>query len=153
MDTEPPRVIFYSKAVRDLHWALASPHLLTPAAGVPVASDGWCRQLCQESLSWLRELDAQPGPLEEWLQRQRNVRRLGFYFAALLEFWAADVLVQQQIHAGVDGEVAGQLKLAFARRSVEKEARSWAVPRDAVEVVHWESHVKFFAWRGDGANF
>ncbi len=45
---------------------------------------------------------------------------------------AADVLVQQQIHAGVDGEVAGQLKLAFARRSVEKEARSWAVPRDAV---------------------
>ena len=59
----------------------------TPAAGVPVASDGWCRQLCQESLSWLRELDAQPGPLEEWLQRQRNVRRLGFYFAALLEFW------------------------------------------------------------------
>ena len=87
MDTEPPRVIFYSKAVRDLHWALASPHLLTPAAGVPVASDGWCRQLCQESLSWLRELDAQPGPLEEWLQGQRNVRRLGFYFAALLEFW------------------------------------------------------------------
>ena len=23
---------------------------------------------------------------------------------------------------------------------------------DQVEVVHWESHVKFFAWRGDGAN-
>ena len=78
---------------------------------------------------------------------------------------AADVLVQQQVHAGVDGEVAGQLKLVFARRSVEKDARSWAVPRDSceetlvhsrrcdqVEVVHWESHVKFFAWRGDGAN-
>jgi len=128
------------------------PALGSRVATPPDASGGWCRHLCQESLSWLRELDAQPGPLEEWLQRQRNVRRLGFYFAALLEFWvrrcpalgstAADVLVQQQIHAGVDGEVAGQLKLAFARRSVEKE----------VEVVHWESHVKFFAWRGDGAN-
>ena len=73
----PP--LFYSKAVRDLHWAISSPGLLTPAAGVPVVSDEWCHRLSKASISWLRELDADPGRLEEWLQRQRNVRRLGFY--------------------------------------------------------------------------
>ena len=140
--------IFFSKAVRDLHWAIASPHLLTEAAGVSMPSDEWCGQLCEASMAWLCELDEHPYELEEWLRMQRNVRRLGFYFASLLEFWVRNcpalqsgsglVLVQQQIHAGVDGEVAGQLKLVFTRCTSNCQP--------APEVVHWESHVKFFAW-------
>lgn len=143
-------VLFLSKAVRDLHWVLASPHLLTHQAGVPCCDDAWCAAIVAESLPWLLGLDADPTPLEDWLCRQRNVRRLGFYYAALLEFWVRHcparalstptraVLVQQQIHAGLAGEVAGQLKLVFTRRAVSEAAQE--------EVVHWESHVKFFAW-------
>ena len=139
--------VFLSKAVRDLHWVLASPHLLTPLAGVPCCDDAWCAQIVAQSLPWLRTLDAEPKPLEQWLRLQHNVRRLGFYYAALLEYWVrycpvlslgGPVLVGEQIHAGIDGPVAGQLKLVFKRRAISIPSHD--------ECVHWESHVKFFAW-------
>ena len=63
----------------------------------------------------VRALDADPTPLEAWLRVQRNVRRLGFYFAALLEYWIREcpvlasgdrtILTQQQVHAGIDGRL------------------------------------------------
>lgn len=134
------------------------------------------------------------------LSEQRNVRRLGFYFASLLEYWVrfcpllaekseggkkgqpgaeegeegdragkaergadsesgdggeraekteegeggergaivsggeAQVLTKVQIHAGLGGEVAGQLKCVFQRRRAE------------AKLEHWESHVKYFAF-------
>ena len=90
-------------------------------------SDAWCASIVQKSLPWLRDLDLSPGPLEAWLRTQRNVRRLGFYFAALLEYWVrhcpymtkegSQILTQQQVHAGIDGHCAGQLKLVFERES------------------------------------
>ena len=91
-------------------------------------------------MRWLQSLDENPAPLHDWLRSQRNVRRLGFYFAALLEYWIRfcpflgnpTVLAGQQVHAGIDGQCAGQLKLVFER--------------DETELVHWESHVKFFAF-------
>ena len=146
--------LFYSKAVRDLAWTFSSPDLLSADAGVPVCSPSWCRRAYERSLPWLLALDADPTPLEDWLQRQHNVRRLGFYHAALLEFWVrfspavgSDVcgvggrtlLRNVQVHAGRDGEVAGQLKMVFARRAEAGHA----------EVVHWESHVKYFAFCPD----
>ena len=154
---------FVNKAVRDLHWALASPHVLS-ADAVPVVSESWCENVVARSLPWLQQLDADPTPLESWLRSQRNVRRLGFYFAALLEFWVrhspalsltssstpADhgmelrqVLAQQQIHAGIDGQCAGQLKLVFERIAGKDDTRT--------EFAHWESHVKFFAFCGGEA--
>lgn len=144
--------LFLNKTVRDLHWVMFSPHLLTPHAGIRCLSDAWCLQLCQASLQWLSDLDAEPSQLHVFLRAQRNVRRLGFYFAALLEFWMrfcpalaphdADqrriVLTQQQVHAGIGGQCAGQLKLVFERHV---DASS-----PATQLVHLESHVKFFAW-------
>lgn len=117
---------------------------------MPVLTDEWCKNLCEQAHDWLQSLDAQPEPLEAWLRSQRNVRRLGFYFAALLEFWVrkcpvlasdttGNVLTQQQVHAGIDGQCAGQLKLVFER----------ATASGARELAHWESHVKFFAWCPD----
>ena len=154
-------LLFRSKAVRDLHWALDSPHLLTIDAGVPICTDEWCAQIIGRAMPWLQSLDDAPEQLEQWLLMQRNVRRLGFYYAALLEFWVrfcpvfdtgapnASVLKEQQIHAGVDGQVAGALKLVFERRA-HAHGSGGAV---GTEIVHWESHVKYFAWvpqRGDG---
>ena len=195
--------IFVTKVIRDLHWALASPHVLSSSA-CAVVDDQWCAELVAKSLPWLRDLDADPTPVENWLRAQRNVRRLGFYFAALLEFWVRhcpllalhsgsagtdsatsdsagtvsagagakqlpvrQVLAQQQIHAGIDGQCAGQLKLVFERSCTRPKSRlpssegavadaadaaDAAEPADAAlatEFAHWESHVKFFAHCGE----
>jgi prolyl-tRNA editing enzyme YbaK/EbsC (Cys-tRNA(Pro) deacylase) len=150
--------LFINKTVRDLHWVMFSPHLLTPHAGIRCLSDEWCLRLCEQSLPWLHELDADPSQLHVFLRAQRNVRRLGFYFAALLEFWMrmcpalapphADhkrtVLTQQQVHAGIGGQCAGQLKLVFERFLDSSPPTT--------QLVHLESHVKFFAWTPPSPN-
>ena len=139
--------LFLNKTIRDLHWVMFSPHLLTPHAGVRCLSDAWCLRLCEASLPWLHDLDADPSQLLGFLRAQRNVRRLGFYFAALLEFWIRfcpalapqeahkkrTVLTQQQVHAGIGGQCAGQLKLVF-ERLVDSSSL-------ATQLVHLESHV------------
>ena len=113
-------MIFRRKAVRDLHWVMASSHLLAdPVDGhatLPTLSDRLCAAIVDASLPWLRELERFPEELERWLSRQRNVRRLGFYFASLLEYWVrfcpllaepgAPVLTQQQVHLGLSGGVS-----------------------------------------------
>jgi prolyl-tRNA editing enzyme YbaK/EbsC (Cys-tRNA(Pro) deacylase) len=140
---------FDNKTVRDLHWVMLSPHLLTRAANVRCLSDAWCVQLRESSLHWLAALDLDPSHLHSFLRSQRNVRRLGFYFAALLEYWIRHcpspqlvgdstvrvVLTQQQVHAGIAGQCAGQLKLVFER-----------IVDGCAEILHLESHIKFFAW-------
>lgn len=144
----PASTVLWSKAVRDLRWALSSPHLLSPCcAAVGALPDEWCRTLVEASYDWLCTLDAEPKPLEDWLLCQPNCRRLGLYYACLLEYWvrfcpalqsAETVLTQQQVHAGLAGAVAGQLKLVFHARGA---------------IRHWESHVKYFVYvpRGDSA--
>ena len=140
---------FTHKIVRDLHWVLTSPHLLAPNAIVPTLPDEQAARIAARSHSWLAALDADPSPLLEFLQSQRNVRRLGFYFASLLEFWVRaspaigvtdaerQLLVQQQVHEGLGGAVLGELKCVFAPSSAD--------------VRHWESHIKFFAFAGTPA--
>ena len=135
--------------MRDLHWVLTSPHLLAPNAIVPTLPDEQAARIAARSHSWLAALDADPSPLLEFLQSQRNVRRLGFYFASLLEFWVRaspaigvtdaerQLLVQQQVHEGLGGAVLGELKCVFAPSSAD--------------VRHWESHIKFFAFAGTPA--
>ena len=66
--------------MRDLHWVLTSPHLLAPNTIVPTLPDEQAARIAARSHSWLAALDADPSPLLEFLQSQRNVRRLGFYF-------------------------------------------------------------------------
>ena len=153
--------LFFRKPVRDLHWVLASSNLIAEGGSISVLSDAWCAALVERSIPWLRELERNPDELVNWLSRQRNVRRLGFYFAALLEFWVRHcphlaerqtgaeseplVLTQQQIHVGLQGEVAGQLKCVFQRRIDPGETETGN--RDGmVELAHWESHVKYFAF-------
>ena len=68
--------IFYSKAVRDLHWTLASPHVLSDGAECSAVPDEWCDGLVARSMAWLRALDADPTPLEQWLREQRSEQAL-----------------------------------------------------------------------------
>jgi len=139
------------KVVRDLAWVLASPHLLSDGQrGLPVLGDWWCRDILAQSQTWLDGLDAQPSPLLGWLAGVRSVQRLGYYFAALLEYWVRfspalvavrvtgdtapdgpSVLTEQQVHSGLSGAVAGQIKAVFRHRD---------------GLVHLESHIKLFAY-------
>ena len=66
---------FTHKIVRDLHWVLTSPHLLAPNAIVPTLPDEQAARIAARSHTWLAALDADPSPLLEFLQSQRNVRR------------------------------------------------------------------------------
>eukprot|EP00968_Pinguiococcus_pyrenoidosus_P012852 scaffold1149_cov236-Pinguiococcus_pyrenoidosus.AAC.11 len=56
-----------------------------------------------ETLEWLRQLDDDPSRLLEWVDARRyNLKRLGYYFAALLEFWVhfAPALGDRQVTDG-----------------------------------------------------
>ena len=179
----PPRSNFRSKAVRDLAWIMSSPNLLDQPESL---SDQWSGTLSRAALPWLTQLDADDSELCRWLAEQRNCARLGFYFAALLEYWArfcpllrppadegaASVLSQQQVHSGLGGAVAGQIKCVFKRRVLACQAEGAAagaatgaaagaatgaaagtagtshapLPLIPLELVHWESHIKYFAF-------
>lgn len=133
----PPRSNFRSKAVRDLAWIMSSPNLLDQPESL---SDQWSGTLSRAALPWLTQLDADDSELCRWLAEQRNCARLGFYFAALLEYWArfcpllrppadegaASVLSQQQVHSGLGGAVAGQIKCVFKRRVLACQAKGAA---------------------------
>jgi hypothetical protein len=78
-----------NKVVRDLEWVMSSNNLLREdIKGAPVLPQLLAEYLVVESKSWLADLDEKPDPLIQWLTRQRNYNKLGFYFAALLEYWA-----------------------------------------------------------------
>ena len=98
MADEPPAAPLQlrEKVVRDLAWALASPGIFRPpppGAGaddgaVPTLPDAWCRAVAADAGPWLAGLDADPAPLLGFLgARPHGVRAVGFYFAALLEYW------------------------------------------------------------------
>eukprot|EP00959_Pyramimonas_sp_CCMP1952_P327010 6845238-Pyramimonas_sp.AAC.1 len=77
------------KVVRDLEWVLTSNNLLREdIEGTPVIPNVLALYLVRESRHWLTELDENPSELLNWLAKQRNYNKLGFYFAALLEYWA-----------------------------------------------------------------
>ena len=179
----PPRSNFRSKAVRDLAWIMSSPNLLDQPESL---SDQWSGTLSRAALPWLTSIDADDSELCQWLAEQRGSARLGFYFAALLEYWArfcpllrppedqgaASVLSQQQVHSGLGGAVAGQIKCVFKRRVLACQAEGAAagaatgaaagaatgaaagtagtshapLPLIPLELVHWESHIKYFAF-------
>ena len=136
--------------------------------------DDWCQAVHAGARPWLKQLERDPQQLLAWLAAQRNTRRLGFYYAALLEFWVrfcpvlggtaegAAVLSQQQVHAGLGGAVAGQLKCVYQRRR-DGAVRPFGSSTDGgdgggsgggggggggadIELVHWESHVKYFVF-------
>ena len=81
--------VFLSKAVRDLHWVLASPHLLTPLAGVPCCDDAWCAQIVAQSL-----------PCRWRSMRAQTTRASGFGYSTT--FVASDSTMPRSLSTGCD---------------------------------------------------
>ena len=128
---------FQHQCVSDLAWVMASPSLLAPGlapyAGEKV-SDAWCLSVYQQNLDWLRQLDADPAPLQQWLD-QKQSPLLGIYFESLLAFWLQHLpdieLLAQNLKVGQPGLQLGEFDLLF---------------RDLAQrqLIHWEVTVKFY---------
>ncbi|CAE8640970.1 unnamed protein product [Polarella glacialis] len=130
---------FQEKAVRDLAWLIFAQPLLTEATGLQLLAES--QNSTQQTLAWLRQLDADPAAFLAELASQANVRRLGFYAAALTEYWlrhgpawgTSSLLssVPLTTSTGPNGKqlTAGQLKF---------------VCRLEDSLLHVESSLKFF---------
>jgi hypothetical protein len=72
--------------VRALVWCLISPGLVKESAVYPAcASQQWCQDIYAILQPFLAQLDKQPAPLIEWLERQKSWR-LGIRFEAYWSF-------------------------------------------------------------------
>jgi hypothetical protein len=66
--------------VRDLGWALASPHIISGDVAtheVDVFPDTDARAALAGSHAWLRELDQDPSHILRWVGSQRGANKLG----------------------------------------------------------------------------
>ncbi|MCF7202950.1 DUF1853 family protein [Pseudomonas oligotrophica] len=119
--------------VRDLAWALLSQPLLGEALAQrhPLTASCWMATPALLA-DWLRQLDAQPAALEDWLARH-SIRRLGLYYERLWQFalhHAPDVeLLAANLPVRRAGHTLGELDLLL---------------RDAEGVFHLELAVKFY---------
>eukprot|EP01062_Namystynia_karyoxenos_P040345 TRINITY_DN29428_c0_g1_i1.p1 TRINITY_DN29428_c0_g1~~TRINITY_DN29428_c0_g1_i1.p1 ORF type:complete len:1066 (+),score=325.30 TRINITY_DN29428_c0_g1_i1:66-3200(+) len=135
------------KVVRDLDWVVRSGTPVSEAAGLPLLEDAWCRERCPQE--WLAELDRDPTPVLRFLSAVRDrASTIGFYGAALLEFWlrycpstaaGEDAVGPLQLHH--DGVTAGAVKLVVK------------IPGGLeADWLHVESSFKFFmdatSWPG-----
>ena len=148
---------FERKIVRDLAWALTSPHVVGDperelAEMEPSAKRASCHprvfpdedaaSLFTDSIPWPDALDADPTHLLDWIGSQRGSNKLGFYFGALVEYGvrfnprlrAEAVTTHRQVARALGaGRMVGQLKLVFRTRRT---------------VAHWEYNVKYFVDAG-----
>uniref|UniRef100_A0A7S4QV86 3'-5' exonuclease domain-containing protein n=1 Tax=Alexandrium monilatum TaxID=311494 RepID=A0A7S4QV86_9DINO len=139
--------VFEHQVVRDLHWAMASPHLLRPGVGLPLFEDARGRHLVAASGEWLKALDADPQPLRSFLQACPQHHRLGHYFAGLIEFWlrrcpalqTQKVLARKEVAATEADQADRAGKLKFLVRTKEdalhvEAAIHWSLARGLQEV-------------------
>ncbi|HCW95968.1 DUF1853 family protein [Pseudomonas sp. S5(2021)] len=126
--------------VRDLAWVLLSPPLLDEGwqQRHPLSASAWWTS--PDLLAdWLRQLDRQPAPLQDWLARH-SIRRLGLYYERLWQFALLNApgveLLAANLPVRQAGHTLGELDLLL---------------RDAEGVFHLELAVKFYlGLAGDG---
>lgn len=126
--------------VRDLDWALSSPSLILrlPAGGqaADVTGDAFWQTMHGGYRQRLRELDADPRPLTDFMARNTN-HRLGYYFEYLLAFWLQDGighpfrLWRHHLTVYRDRQTLGEMDFL-----VEHQGTG--------ELEHWEVAVKFY---------
>uniref|UniRef100_A0A0G4GM29 3'-5' exonuclease domain-containing protein n=1 Tax=Chromera velia CCMP2878 TaxID=1169474 RepID=A0A0G4GM29_9ALVE len=125
--------LYRNKVVRDLDWVLRSPHILNgELEGLPLLKDSWAQNVYSGSRQWLEELDKDPSEMVAWLSEQRGVGRLGFYYAALVEYLlrfcpvldTKQILCRQQVESADSKHVIGQLKYVILHAPVEEGSSS-----------------------------
>lgn len=132
---------FKHQAVRDLAWVMASPPLLadqSPDYAGNKVTQQWCQQQFAQHLSWLQQLDMNPGPLLEVLQRRRRPT-LGHYFETLVFYWLQHLpdieLLATNLVVGQGDQQLGEFDVLFRDRQQQC-------------VYHWEMAVKYYLQYG-----
>ncbi|MEX5506394.1 DUF1853 family protein [Pseudomonas putida] len=140
-------------AVRDLAWALLSPPLLSiPPCPQrhPLTGSLWAQQP-QRLEGWLRALDADDGPLREWLAKLGS-RRLGLYYERLWQFALGQAPGIELLAANVAirdaGRTLGELDVVLRDRDgvhhLELAIKLYLGPQEASHDPH--------AWLGPGCH-
>ena len=165
---------FRRKVVRDLAWAMSSPHVVgdpekerhetetrtssgeKTSDAVPSAPrtrhprvfpDEDARRLLEDSLPWLDALDADPSHMLDWIASQRGSNKLGFYFGALVEY---GVRFNPSIGAEavtVHRQVARSLGAGRMVGQLKLVFRSRGADGET-KITHWEYNVKYFVDAG-----
>ncbi|MBA3686343.1 MAG: DUF1853 family protein [Planctomycetes bacterium] len=129
---------FLHQSIRDLHWLLAGPPLMSDLAGFDQPPPDWLSAQVATAEPWLAELDDNPTELQRFLGAEHLMRmgsfRLGHHAERMLEFFLA--------RRPGGGLMAARRELMDGARTVGELD---VVFRDPVRgVVHWEVSTKFF---------
>ena len=138
-------------SVRDLVWVMASPSLL--ASRPDVISDAYCQSMVNQHQQWWLQLERDPAPLTQWLDRHRHKKsRLGVYFEHLIEFWLSQCIAH--------GYMASHVRLYREKQTLGEMDFLFMTPDQVLH--HWETAVKFYlfyqhangaiGWYGPNAN-
>ena len=132
--------------VKDLAWALLAPPLLAPRnCSAHWLGPAWCEHAWRDYYPRLLELDANPLPLQAYINDRKD-HRLGSYFESLLEFWLADPA--NNLYRLIASHIAirdGQQTLGELDFLVQDKASG--------QFQHWEVAVKFYLGIQAGGNY
>jgi hypothetical protein len=81
-----PERLYKNPDVAALAWAIYSAPLMQTVKDVSLVGEEWCRAMYEEHRDWFLELDADPRPLQLFLQ-QNDSPLIGKRFEQLLAFW------------------------------------------------------------------
>jgi uncharacterized protein len=123
--------------VAALAWIIGSPPMLTNSSGNPnfhLIAEDWCTQQHQLHTPWLAELDQNPKPLRDFLDREKPLL-LGKIFEALVAFWMIESphfdLVERNIQFFTGRKTSSEMD--FLLRSV-----------DTGHLIHLEVACKYY---------
>ena len=78
---------YHHHQVASLAWAIASaPLMYEDSASLPLLSENWCDDQFTKHADWLKQLDFDPSPLIQWMEKE-DQKLLGKRFESMLAFW------------------------------------------------------------------
>ncbi len=122
------------RSVRDLAWVIGSPSILSQDMGSDFPGDDFFQRMLNLSLTTLSELDANPKPLEDYLQ-QAKTKRLGEKFERYWQYWLNACEGWKIIAA--DHQMSNKERTLGAFDLLLEEP-------DKKGLSHWELAVKFY---------
>jgi hypothetical protein len=131
---------FKNKHVRSLVWVLKSPNMLAKSLGKnsQLVDHNWGSSIIESSMQWLKDLDDNPQPLLEWINKKPSYR-LGIRFEALISFIFQHLVKQQSIDnfsANIPiydeaHKTLGELDLVYYDTQLKQR-------------FHWENAIKYY---------
>lgn len=120
--------------VASLAWAIYSAPLLKDVTGISIVGETWCRDQFVKHEEWLRELDADPSPLQAHIARDAE-KLLGKRFESLIAFW-----FEQSPHY----ELLGRNIVLSEDKNTRGEIDLLVRDKDDGELMHFEVACKYY---------